>query len=65
MKRLHESLAILHKCYISINTVWKAIEEHIEKGAFHSVHHFTQNLAQYILLETTSFREEYNKFLCL
>ena len=62
MKKLHESLFILHKCDLNIRTVWDAIKKHQNQGALISLHHFTINLTHYIILETQSFLEEYQKY---
>lgn len=62
MKKIHETLAILHKCYLNIQLVQNAIEEHRDKGALQPTHHFTKNLAQYIILESVSFFEEYDNY---
>lgn len=62
MKKLHESLFILHKCDLNIRTVWDAINRHQNQGALIPLHHFTINLTHYIILETQSFLEEYEKY---
>lgn len=63
MKKLHESLFILHKCDLNIRTVWKAIWEHqSKKGPLIAKNHYTINLTHYIILETQSFIEEYQKY---
>ncbi|MFT3911443.1 MAG: hypothetical protein QM737_18615 [Ferruginibacter sp.] len=61
MKKIHDSLYILHKCYWNTQVAWKAIDEHQQKGPLFSVHHFTKNLTHYLILETVSFLEEYKK----
>lgn len=60
MKRIHESLYILHKCYLNTKVAWEAIDEHQQKGPLFRAYHFTQNLSHYVMLETTSFLDEYN-----
>lgn len=63
MKKIHETLFILHKCDLNIRTVWAAIFEHqSKKSALIPKHHYTINLSHYIILETQSFLEEYNKY---
>ena len=62
MKRIHESLFVLHKCNVNIQTVWNAISEHqSKKTALIHKHHYTINLSHYVILETQSFLEEYQK----
>lgn len=63
MKKIHETLFILHKCHLNIRTVWSAISEHQSKrSAVIAKHHYTINLSHYIILETQSFLEEYKKY---
>jgi len=61
MKKIHETLFILHKCDLNINLVWEAIVNHQQKGPLYMLHHFTINLTHYIILESQSFFEEYRK----
>jgi hypothetical protein len=63
MKKLHESLFILHKCDLNIKTVWSEIFEHKSKRSILiDKHHYTINLTHYIILETQSFLEEYERY---
>ncbi len=62
MKRIHDTIFILHKCDLSIRLVWEAIEKHKQTGPLFSRFHFTQNLTHYIILESLSFFEEYNGY---
>lgn len=63
MEKIHETLFILHKCDLNIRTVWEAISDHQSKrSALIPKHHYTINLSHYIILETQSFLEEYNKY---
>jgi len=61
MKRIHDIIFILHKCDLNIRLVWEAIETHKQTGPLFSRFHFTQNLTHYIILESLSFFEEYNR----
>ena len=60
MKKLFESLYILHKCYLNTKLAWEAIDTHQQKGPLFARYHFTQNLSHYIMLEAISFLDEYN-----
>jgi hypothetical protein len=62
MTKLHESLFILFKCSRTVNRVYKALEEHREKGILRSFNHYSHNLAYYVIMESNSFLDEYNKF---
>ena len=61
MKKIHESLFILSNCHRHIQENWAAIEKYQQKGAVQTRHHFTFNLAYYILLEIDIFFDEYYK----
>lgn len=62
IKRIHETLFILHKCASTVNRVYEAYEEHREKGILHSFVHFSHNLYYYTIMEAVSFLEEYDSF---
>jgi hypothetical protein len=62
MKKIHETIFILHKCYLNVKIVWAAIEKYQQKGPLYSVHHFTNNLTHYLILETVSFLKEYEGY---
>lgn len=62
LSKLHESLFILFKCRGSIKRLYEAINKHRERGPLYSLHHFTHDLAFYLIMETNSFLIEYDKF---
>lgn len=63
MKKIHESLFVLHKCDLNIRTVWDAIFEYQNKKSIVTPkHHYTINLTHYMILETQSYLEEYQKY---
>lgn len=60
MKKIHETLYILHKCNRNIQNVWDACQKHQQEG-INPLNHFTYNLAYYLILEAVSFLDEYEK----
>lgn len=62
VKKIHETLFILHKCASTVEKVHKAFEELHQRGPLFSFHHFSHNLAYYVIMETVSFLDEYDSF---
>jgi hypothetical protein len=60
MEKIHETLSILHKCHRNIQIVWEASQKH-QQSTVIQLHHFTYNLAYYLILEAVSFLDEYEK----
>ena len=59
--KLYESIFILHKCSTAINRLWDLIDR-LDKGDANEKHYAT-SLTYYLILESVSFLEEFNKHL--
>ena len=59
--KLYESIFVLHKCNTAINTLWRLIDK-LDKGDNNEKLYAT-NLTYYLILESVSFLEEFNKHL--
>lgn len=62
MRRIHETLFILHKCSTTIGRLYEAYDVLREKGPLFSFKHFSHELYRYMIMETVSFLDEYDSF---